>query len=78
MGTKREPDTEAIEGLIADVDRCCRETADIERRLRSLNERYVVDAPLVRAVKTVRLGQEAILEGLRRAAVGIRARSRQK
>jgi hypothetical protein len=75
MAKRPKSDAEAIESLIADLAKCCQETADIERRLRSLNERYVVDVPLVRAAKTVRLGQEAILEGLRRAVVGVRARS---
>jgi hypothetical protein len=61
-----QADAEVVADLIADVSTCCEKLGDVERRLRSLHERYVVDSPLVEAVAQVRSGQEAILEALQR------------
>ena len=62
-----QTDAEIIENLITDVSACCEKLGNVERRLRSLHERYVVDSPLVEGVAQVRSGQEAILEALQRA-----------
>jgi hypothetical protein len=69
MGLERSGDQmKELEDLVSDLTTCRDRSADIERRLDSLYKRYVGDAPLVKAAKTVRLGQEAMLEGLRGVA----------
>jgi len=67
MGRKRDAgDEESLDDLIADVELCREKMADVERRLKALNARYLIDTPLVRAAGQVKSAQDAIMEALER------------
>ena len=51
---------------LADVELCREKMADVERRLKALNARYLIDTPLVRAAGQVKSAQDAIMEALER------------